>query len=223
MGLDLDGWLERRGLSRAERVLLAAMASIAAADWQLLAHCIHAGRRERLERRLLEETLLQAVLFFGFPRAVTAFGELDREWPRAGTADNEALPAEQQPTAGRALFDRIYGDRSAAVRAMLRSHHPELHDFVLTAAYGRILTRPGLTSRQRELLAVTALQATDQVPQLIAHARGALHCGADEHEVREAMLGGGAPPHLADAHLHRISKPGARTEPGSDSSPGDAG
>jgi alkylhydroperoxidase/carboxymuconolactone decarboxylase family protein YurZ len=70
---------------------------------------------------------------------------------------------------------------------MLRSFHGEFHDFVLSAAYGRILTRPGLTGRQRELLATGALQTLQQVPQLVAHARGALTLGATETEVREAL------------------------------------
>ena len=70
---------------------------------------------------------------------------------------------------------------------MLAQHHGELHDFVLQAAYGRILTRPGLTARQRELLAVSALASLEQKPQLIAHARGALRCGATAGEVSEAL------------------------------------
>ena len=49
---------------------------------------------------------------------------------------------------------------------MLASFHREFHDFVLEAAYGRILTRPGLDAGTRELLAVTALASLDQKPQL---------------------------------------------------------
>ena len=70
-------------------------------------------------------------------------------------------------------------------------------DFVLEAAYGRVLARPGLDALTRELLAVTALLALDQVPQLVAHARGALHFGADREAVAEAMRCAG----VTDEHV----------------------
>jgi alkylhydroperoxidase/carboxymuconolactone decarboxylase family protein YurZ len=43
----------------------------------------------------------------------------------------------------------------------------------------------------RELLAVALLSALGQIPQLIAHARGAMRFSADVAEVRDAMRIGG--------------------------------
>jgi 4-carboxymuconolactone decarboxylase len=73
---------------------------------------------------------------------------------------------------------------------MLRGCHGELHDFVLDTAYGRILSRPGLSPRMRELIAVGVLALTDQVPQMIAHGRGARKFGATVDELREAIYTG---------------------------------
>jgi alkylhydroperoxidase/carboxymuconolactone decarboxylase family protein YurZ len=70
---------------------------------------------------------------------------------------------------------------------MLKSYHGELHDFVLDTAYGRILSRRGLAPRIRELIAVAALAVMDQIPQLVAHGRGAMHFGADKEQVFEAV------------------------------------
>ena len=164
------------------------MVAVAPADWNRLAACARHATKRGMERAGLEETLLQAILFYGFPRVVSAFGTLAHAWPTQRPPTGGALPAAEQAQAGDGLFDAIYAENSEAVRDMLRSYHEELHGFVLGAAYGRILTRPGLTGRQRELLAVGALASLDQRPQLIAHARGALALGATETEVREALF-----------------------------------
>ena len=46
-------------------------------------------------------------------------------------------------------------------------------------AYARVLMRPGLGADSRELLSVACLIVLDQPRQLMSHARGALHCGAE--------------------------------------------
>ena len=200
----LDTLLERPGLPIDERLLIAAKCAIAPGAWDRLAECVRAGRERELDRALLDETLLQALLFFGFPRIVTAFEVLQREWPAEAPPSGGALPVELQAAAGSRLFDQIYAKNSDRVRAMLASFHQEFHDFVLSAAYGRILTRPGLTERQRELLATGALQALGQVPQLVAHARGALTFGATETEVREAIFTADPDEARADEAMRRI-------------------
>ncbi len=184
----LDTLLARTGLSPTDRVLVAAMVAIAPGNWERVAECAAAARRLGVPRAELEETLLQAVLFYGFPRSVTAFEVLQRQWPAPRPPRGGALPRPQQAAAGRALFDAIYQGNRDAVLGMLASHHEELRDFVLEAAYGRILTRPGLDPRRRELLAVGALAALGQRPQLLAHARGALALGAAPVEVSEAAF-----------------------------------
>lgn len=167
--------------------MAAATAAILPADWQRLRSALIAARDAGVARDEMAEVLLQSALFFGFPRAITAFEQLEAVWPGANGMDPQAIPPEQQDTAGRSLFAAIYGRNDCVVRDLLHRLHPELHDFVLQAAYGRILSRPGLATMERELLAVTALAALHQVPQLLAHARGALAFGADRTAVHEAV------------------------------------
>ncbi|MBL8841378.1 MAG: carboxymuconolactone decarboxylase family protein [Planctomycetes bacterium] len=64
--------------------------------------------------------------------------------------------------------------------------------WVLEDAYGRVLARPGLAARQRELLAVAALAALDCPAQLKSHLRGALRLGASRAAVADVLhaLGG---------------------------------
>ncbi|MBX3464563.1 MAG: carboxymuconolactone decarboxylase family protein [Planctomycetes bacterium] len=203
-GIDLDELLQRDGLAPEVRLLVAASVAIWRGDWPRLAACARRGRERQQPRQDFEEALLQAVLFAGFPRVVTAFETLAEAWPPATTPGGGALPPEQQAAAGQALFAGIYGRNTESVHAMLRGFHPDFHDFVLEAAYGRVLARPWLTPRARELMAVAVLAAQDQLRQFVGHARGALHFGATRQELREALVTAlGATPQV-DAWLQRV-------------------
>jgi len=186
--LELDELLARPGLAVEERLLVAAKAAIWPADWATLSAVVGRAQERGVPRARIDEVLLQSVLFFGFPRAISAFETVTAAWPRDETVDGGSLPPEQQAHAGRELFAAIYANNTETVLAMLRGFHGELCGFVLEAAYGRILTRPGLPPRTRELLAVGALAVMNQVPQLVAHGRGAIALGASRLEVQEAVL-----------------------------------
>lgn len=184
----IETLLRRPGLDPGLRLLVLFKASVWPADSDLQTRLISLAPTVGISRSDLEETILQATLFHGFPRAVSAFEVLTRQWPAPAPPSGGALPREEQEAAGRRLFAQIYGRNDVPVREMLRSFHSEFHDFVLTAAYGRILTRPGLPPVTRELLAVGALAVMEQWPQLVAHARGAKHFGATDDELRETVF-----------------------------------
>ncbi len=134
------------------------------------------------------EALLQVHLFAGFPRLVEAFGVLEECGGLGPAGPGERLGWAPDRVRGREFFERIYAAQSAAVAGALERFHPELAEWILGHAYGRVLTRPGLAEKQRELLAVAALIATDQERQLASHVRGAARLGAGRAEF-EALLG----------------------------------
>lgn len=183
----LDRLLERPGMQAEARLLVAAQGAVWPGDQELFAECVAAGRELGMRRQAFEETLLQAVLFCGFPRVINASRVLHEDWPPAAPPAGGGLPIEQQRAAGEALFASIYGDNSETVKGMLLSYHRELHDFVLDTAYGRILTRPGLEPSVRELMAVGVLALTGQIPQMVAHGRGARNWGATAEELHETV------------------------------------
>jgi len=185
--MDIQPLLARDGLPAQTRALVGAAAAVWRADWSKLAAWTDGARAHAAPRAALEETLLMCVLFCGFPRAITAWGVVDEAWPAEEPPTGGALPADEQASAGSALFTAIYGDNDAQVRAMLRGYHGELHDFVLEAAYGRILTRPALAAATRELVAVGVLAAQGQRRQFLGHARGAQHLGATREQLREVL------------------------------------
>jgi 4-carboxymuconolactone decarboxylase len=56
--------------------------------------------------------------------------------------------------------------------------------------YGRVLSRPGLVARERELITVAALAALGWERQLVSHLLGARRVGAGAQEVRAAYRTG---------------------------------
>ena len=75
----------------------------------------------------------------------------------------------------------------------MKSLHPSLWAWILRDGYGRVLSRPGLPARDRELLAVAVLAALGLDPQREAHVRGARRLGATPAQVAEALRSARAP------------------------------
>lgn len=180
--------LARDGLDQDLRCLIGIATTTWHGDWSGLTAWVDAARQQSVARASGCETLLQCVLFCGFPRVITAFEHFCTAWPSATPPTGGGLPPEQRATAGSDLFAAIYGKNDAAVRQMLKGYHEELHDFVLEAAYGRILTRPGLSAKERELIAIAVLAAQGQKRQFAGHARGAMTFGASRDELHESLV-----------------------------------
>lgn len=185
--VSIDELFARPGLDPEVRAIACMQVATVRGDWPRLRATVHKARALGCRRDALAEGLLQGVLFYGFPRSITAFEALAEAWPAPVAPRGGSLPPAEQPAAGRALFTAIYANNTEAVAGMLAAFHGELHDFVLDVAYGRILSRPLLPPRDREILAVAALAALQQIPQLVAHGRGAMHFGADVIALREAL------------------------------------
>lgn len=69
----------------------------------------------------------------------------------------------------------------------MRSYHPALAVWIEEFGYGRVLARPGLSFRERELLAVAVLAALRLEPQAESHVRGALRSGATLKDVEGVL------------------------------------
>jgi len=164
-------------------VLVDLTAAVCLGDHEALAG-IRAGR---VPDRRWREALLQVHLFAGFPAVVEAFARLERLGGLGELDPGEALVEPDLPERGAELFGRIYGDHAERVRGFLTTAHPQLGAWVLGHAYGRVLTRPGLGTRERELLAVAALALRGPARQLASHLRGAVACGATAAEVAEVF------------------------------------
>jgi alkylhydroperoxidase/carboxymuconolactone decarboxylase family protein YurZ len=135
----------------------------------------------------LDETLLQLVPFAGYARAINAFAGLQDIAPHAARRAPRRGGLRKR---GEALCRRIYGPVYGRMIAKMESFHPDLAEWILADGYGKVLSRPVLSIRERELIIVAVLAALKLPKQLESHVRGALRVGATRGEVT-AMLAAG--------------------------------
>jgi 4-carboxymuconolactone decarboxylase len=138
----------------------------------------------------VEEVILQSYLFAGFPRALNAM----REWRRAsGIAAPPADETEEFGSVpewrarGEATCAVVYGPFYERLRHNIHALHPALDAWMIVDGYGKVLSRPALDLRLRELCVVGACALARQDRQLHSHLHGALHAGASPEEVYDAL------------------------------------
>ena len=148
------------------------------------------------------EVALQAHLFAGYARAINALATIHRvgvhEEPAAEAAGGPAAAMTDEDFHGWRHEKRsldawrgdgeeacalIYGRAYDKLRKRMGDMHPVLDAMMIENGYGRVLSRPGLALRVRELCVLAILAGQDVAPQLNSHIRGALRVGASRAEV----------------------------------------
>lgn len=176
----------------ATRGLVELAMSIAADGELALRAAMARAVSSRLDPVWVEELILQSHLFSGFPRALNAA----REWRRASgrhapNGDPDADPAPARVRAwyarGQATCATVYGATYDRLRANIRELHPALDAWMVVDGYGKVLGRPELDLRRRELCIVAVCAVGEQDRQLHAHLHGALNAGASPADV-DAVL-----------------------------------
>jgi 4-carboxymuconolactone decarboxylase len=174
-------------LSPADLRLLRVFTAAVLGRFDELAHLRRTAPLGEPDRRW-REALLMVHVFAGVPRGVEAYAVLEAQGGLGPAHDeqDQAKPEERRAR-GEAFVRRIDEKDSPAVLGMLERQHADFARWVIEHAYGRVLTRPGLEPRVRELLAVCALAALGQERQLASHVRGTLRCGGTREELEEAL------------------------------------
>jgi alkylhydroperoxidase/carboxymuconolactone decarboxylase family protein YurZ len=178
--------LDGMSLGEKDRRLVRLIVAIALGRWDelsLLRESAPLGEPDREWR----EVVLMAHLFAGIPRQVEAYEVLDKHGGLGVLEEGEDRSEDDVRARGEALFDRIYGTNAASVRPRLYSFHPDFGKWVQEHAYGRVLSRPGLTADRRELCAIGALASLGQSRQLASHVRGAALCGATREQIEGVL------------------------------------
>ncbi len=177
------------GIDNTTRYLVRAAAAIAGADETTVRSVLEeaCGNVQPAE---MDEVILQSYLFAGFPRALNAA----RAWrtvsgmpapvsdPSAGLGESAGWVDR-----GEATCRIVYGESYDLLRENIRELHPALDAWMITDGYGKVLSRPALSLRVRELCIVGACAAAGQQRQLHSHLHGALNSGASPGEVSGAL------------------------------------
>src|SRR3954465_10402489 len=145
---------------------------------------------DEVDPAAVEEIILQSYLFAGFPRALNAA----RAWRAVSGC---VAPAEDDESTaddlagwrarGEETCSIVYGDHYEKLRHNIRDLHPALDEWMILDGYGKVLSRPGVDLRTRELCVVAACAVSGQQRQLHSHLHGALNAGASAGEVAAVL------------------------------------
>ena len=138
----------------------------------------------------VEEIILQSYLFAGFPRALNAA----RAWRAVSGRPAPAEDAEASVddlglwrARGEETCAIVYGESYEKLRRNIRELHPALDEWMIVDGYGKVLARPGVDLKTRELCVVAACAVSGQQRQLHSHFHGALNAGAAASEVQAVL------------------------------------
>jgi 4-carboxymuconolactone decarboxylase len=134
----------------------------------------------------VEEIILQSYLFAGFPRTLNAMRmwRVVSERPAPDT-DPEAAAEDFDlwRTRGAETCAVVYGESYEKLRQNVCELHPALDEWMIVDGYGKVLSRPGVDLRTRELCVVAACAVSGQQRQLHSHLHGALNSGSSVGEI----------------------------------------
>jgi 4-carboxymuconolactone decarboxylase len=148
---------------------------------------LEAAAKSAIDPVWVEELVLQTYLFAGFPRTLNGM----RLWRRASNRHAETSDFEESlrsvwTARGEETCENVYGTLYKRLRANIRTLHPALDTWMIDL-YGRVLGRPGLDLKRRELCIVAACAALEQDRQLHSHLHGAVNAGATPEEVDDTL------------------------------------
>jgi 4-carboxymuconolactone decarboxylase len=175
------------GLTAPEALLVDVSAAMAGGDEARLEEAFRAALEGNVPGDAVEETLLQGYLFLGYPAALRALGLWRRVSGRPAPAGREEEGWDAWRLRGEAVCRQVYADQYERLRENVRALHPDLERWMVVEGYGKVLGRPGLELRLRELCILALLAVLDAPPQLHSHLRGALNVGAPPEAVEAAL------------------------------------
>src|SRR2546426_12385526 len=175
------------GLDQQTLALVRIAVATATGDETKLRDRMVAARAVHVPPPWIDELLLQSFLNVGYPLALVAFGV----WrsvagPVLDSEKGESITHpdwERWTKRGVAACGEVYGRTFHKLMLNLRALHPAVGTLVVVDAYGKILARPGLDSKRRELCTLAAIAMLRAERQLHAHLRGALNTGSTREEV----------------------------------------
>lgn len=177
------------GLDTATLALVRIAVATATGDEAKLRERMIAARAAGMPPGWVDELLLQSFLNVGYPLALVAFGV----WRSvAGPVSDPGEPIahpewERWTERGVAACAQVYGRTYHKLLLNLRALHPAIEPLVVVDAYGKILGRPGLDPKRRELCTLAAIAMQNAPKQLHAHLRGALNTGSSRDEVDQVI------------------------------------
>jgi 4-carboxymuconolactone decarboxylase len=184
----------REGLTVEQRLLSSIASLQASGNTQGLAVLLDLAIDDQEDLVFVYEILLQGYLFCGYPRAIESLFCLDQVLSGKegiGTGLLASAPEESSEALmkrGIITARKVHGDKFERIHNKISALSPDLGYLMLVEGYGRILSRPGLDIRTRELAVVASLATTRAPRQLGSHIRGCRNVGCGDSEIYESIF-----------------------------------
>ena len=98
------------------------------------------------------------------------------------------MPDQEAFERGLKLRNSVFGEDGEQRRRELAKFDPDFADYIIECAWGKILARPGLDTKRRELLSLAAVAVLGRLPEVRIHVNGALAVGNSRQEVVETLV-----------------------------------
>ncbi len=145
-------------------------------------------KNEGLQERMFSELFLHLSLLLGFPTMLDAFAMLRTIAGKSVRPCKNPMNNGDTVKEGRKTLKRIYGNTVNRLLVNLKSLHDVVPDIIVRDVYGRIISRPGLSLREREIVNVVVLTIQHLDQQLYSHIRGALRLRVTSETLRSSIL-----------------------------------
>ncbi|MEZ4331000.1 MAG: carboxymuconolactone decarboxylase family protein [Myxococcota bacterium] len=189
----------RPGLSRRDRSLVViSQLTALGREVELRAH-VSGGLHHGLTASEIDEIFLQIGAYAGLPVALTGAGianEVLSERAGGGARPQRPAPLEEKDPARRRadgldVLRTLLGQPDLDPRrteAQILASQGAMGELVMDYAFGDVWSRPQLSRRDRSLVVISVLAATNMRHELEIHLQGALHHGVTPAEIEEMLL-----------------------------------
>uniref|UniRef100_A0A7V2ZKA4 Carboxymuconolactone decarboxylase-like domain-containing protein n=1 Tax=Ignavibacterium album TaxID=591197 RepID=A0A7V2ZKA4_9BACT len=147
---------------------------------------IHQAIQKRISKAKIYEVLLQNYLFCGFPNALyflKRFQHLTDFKPKKYKADSNKLKEKGIKTS-----KKIYGEKLPNLISNVKKISPELSEWLIIEGYGKVISRPTLSIKEREACIISVLSVQMFEEQLKSHLFGGLKNGITPKMIDKLIL-----------------------------------
>ena len=184
-------------LKSKEIAVVAALTAMGNAQPQLIVH-LNAALNVGCSITEIQEVILQMSAYAGFPAAINgmlAFKKVAAERPGKGTKDQNVDKEPKNPQdktryeIGLQQLSVLNKDQAKLLEDTFEGISPSLARYAIEYGYADIASRPGLSTRYRQIATIAALAALGNAqPQLRFHIEASLKIGVTKEEIAEIMI-----------------------------------
>lgn len=145
------------------------------------------AKRKKVTYSKLYEALLQNYLFAGYPSAIISLKILKEYFPNVSHRTADDMNLYHFKKLGEQNCKLIYGKKFEKLISNVNHFSPEISSWLVLEGYGKVLSRKGLSLKERELCIVSVLSILRFEDQLYSHISGAVRTGAKLIEIESVI------------------------------------